>query len=607
MSENQLFSPELRSQLQSVLSKMNREQLLWLGGYIEAAIDFAPLAAQSIAAPSEASSKAVEAVTASPEATRTKRMTVLYGSHSGNSQKVASRMADELSRSGLTTRLVSMEDYNGRQLKEEELLLVVVSTHGDGEPPVVAIELHDLLKGKKAPQLPHLNYAVVALGDSSYKKFCQTGIDFHNYLAKAGAHSLRDVLTLDTDFSESLVSELPVYVQLFQSPAPTGREETTTACGVSGEVGKAGFDVPVSVAVTEKIQLNGRGSDKETWHLEISTEGTDLSYQPGDALEVYAVNNPALVDSIVKKLGLTGEEGVVVDGQQVCLREALTHHYELTVLTLPVLKKYAALNAHAHLSAMLEEPEALDDFLKGSDFLDLITRFPVKISAGGLLGILRKLPPRLYSISSSLAEVGNEVHITVGAVRYEKEDRLREGVCSTFLADRLGDDEHLKVKVRPNPQFRLPANGDVPVVMVGAGTGIAPYRAFVQHRHATGSKGKNWLVFGDQHFTTDFLYQSEWLRYRKAGLLTHVDLAFSRDQAEKVYVQHRLKEQGARLYDWLEGGAHFYVCGDMKRMARDVKTTVLEVLMRHGRKTREEAEAYLAELRKEGRYQEDVY
>lgn len=603
MSENQLFSPELRSQLQAVLSNMNREQLLWLGGYIEAAIDFAPLATQVVPA-SPVQHKAVVAASSHVPASQSKTLTVLYGSHSGNSQKVATRVHDDAIKAGVNARLVSMEDFNGRAFKDEELLLVVVSTHGDGEPPVVAIELHDLLNGKKAPKLDGLKYAVLALGDSSYKKFCKTGADFHDLLNRAGAEPLQDVVKLDTDFSEVLPSLLPDLIRLLSAQS-NGADGHVAHASSPTKSTVIDADVPVEVAVTDKVQLNGRGSDKETWHLEISAEG--LVYQPGDALEVYARNNPALVDNIIAKLNVSPTEQVLVDHHNVSLHEALTHHYELTVVTLPVLKKYAALNAHPNLSALLEQPDELDDFLKGTDVLDLITRFPVSLTSSQLLGILRKLPPRLYSISSSPAEVGNEVHITVGAVRYQKDNRSREGVCSTFLADRLGDDENLKVKIRPNNQFRLPANGEVPIIMVGAGTGVAPFRAFIQHRQAQGAKGQNWLLFGDQHFTTDFLYQSEWLRYRKSGLLTRLDVAFSRDQAQKIYVQHRLSENSALVYEWLQKGAHFYVCGDMKRMAKDVKNALVDILVTHGNQSPEAAESYIHSLKKEGRYQEDVY
>lgn len=603
MSDNQLFSPELRSQLQGVLSNLNREQLLWLGGYISAAIDFAPVAT-AVGAP-QAQPRAVSQVAETIQVAGSKSLTVLYGSHSGNSQKVAIAALQEAERLGIPSKLLSMEDYNVRFLKDEEQLLVVVSTHGEGEPPVVAQELYGLLSGKKAPSLQDKPFAVIALGDSSYKKFCQTGIDFHEFLKRQGATALADVTTLDVDFANELPKILPSLVKQFagNATATVGSPRTAEVAAPGAQVA----DVLVEVPVTERVQLNGRGSEKETWHIELSTDKTVLVYQPGDALEVYASNNPLLVKSIAEKLNLSLDELVELDGQQLSLREALTHYYELTVVTAPVLKKYAALLPNGELKEVLCNSDAHEGFLRGTDVLDLVTKYPVPLTAEQLIRTLRKLPPRLYSISSSPAEVGKEVHITVGAVRYEKDDRLREGVASTYLADRLGDDDNLKVKIRPNNQFRLPVNGDVPIIMVGAGTGIAPFRAFVQHRSAEGHKGKNWLVFGDQHFTTDFLYQSEWLRYRKAGLLTRLDVAFSRDQEEKIYVQHRLKENGKELYEWILAGAHFYVCGDMKRMARDVKSAFLDILQIEGKMSREDAEIYLARLKKDARYQEDVY
>jgi sulfite reductase (NADPH) flavoprotein alpha-component len=609
MADNQLFSPELRSQLQEVMSNLNREQLLWLGGYISAAIDFAPVAANSVgAAQTQPQPKAVTHVSEAVTLQGAKGLTVLYGSHSGNSQRVATLAHQEAEGLGINSRLLSMEDYNVRFLKDEEQLLVIVSTHGEGEPPVVAQELYELLAGKKAPSMQDKPFAVIALGDSSYKKFCQTGIDFHDFLVRQGATALNDVVALDTDFANELPKFLPGLVKKFASAngsASTAGAAASTKTTVAPDAMMA--DVLVEVPVTEKIQLNGRGSEKETWHIELSTDKTGIVYKPGDALEVYASNNPELVKSILAKLNLSGDELVSIDGQQISLREALAHYYELTVVTSQVLKKYAALQPNSSLESLLANADELDAFLRGTDVLDVLTKFPVDLTSEQLLGVLRKLPPRLYSISSSPAEVGKEVHITVGAVRYEKDDRQREGVASTFLADRLSEDGQLKVKIRPNNQFRLPANGDVPVIMVGAGTGIAPYRAFIQQRSADSSKGKNWLVFGDQHFTTDFLYQAEWQRYRKSGVLTRLDVAFSRDQEEKLYVQHRLKENGKELYEWILAGAHFYVCGDMKRMARDVKNAFLDVLQIEGKMSKEDADIYLAKLKKEGRYQEDVY
>jgi sulfite reductase (NADPH) flavoprotein alpha-component len=609
MSDNQLFKPEVRNELQNVLSKLNREQLLWLGGYITAAIDFAPSASETAISDPIIEPKAVAQQTIADDTVKSKSLTILYGSHSGNSQKVATLANQEAQRRGIESKLVSMEDYNARFLKDEELLLVVVSTHGEGEPPLAAQELYDKLAGKKAPDVTGIPFAVIALGDSSYKNYCQTGYDFHKFLENQGGKPLQEVTTLDTDFVNELPSLLPAIIKQFAAltaasdlgkPATeTVQSATDTDYLVNGS--------PVEVNISEKIQLNGRGSDKETWHIEIATDKTGLVYQPGDALEVYANNSAELVDAIIEKQKFDAAQVVVVENRKISLREALVNHYELTIVTPQVLKKYATLLPNSSIDKLLDDADKLERFLYGADVLDLITKYPANIDAEQLLSVLRKLPPRAYSIASSPAEVGNEVHITVGAVRFEKENRVREGVCSIFLADRIGEDGILKVKIRPNNQFRLPANGDTPVIMVGAGTGIAPYRAFLQHRDAQGDKGKNWLIFGDRHFTTDFLYQAEWLKYKKNGLLNRLDVAFSRDQEEKRYVQHRMKRNGKELFKWIAGGAHFYVCGDMKKMARDVKNSFLDILQIEGNMSREESEAYLTKLRKEGRYQEDVY
>lgn len=606
MSDNQLFKPEERSELQRVLSTMNREQLLWLGGYISAAIDFAPSVRDTYNDPIiEPRAVAQHAEPSAAAESSARSLTILYGSHSGNSEKTAHMARQEAERQGISCKVKNMEDYNARFLKDEEQILLVVSTHGEGEPPLAAQELYDKLAGNKGPDLTDIPFAVIALGDSSYQKFCQTGHDFHSFLKKLGANPLRDVAALDTDFNTELPALIPTVVKLFASE---GAAPSASSSGVKERLADVmASDTPVEAPVLEKLQLNGRGSEKETWHIEISTDKKGLVYQPGDALEVYANNNPELVKAVLEKAGLQGTEKIEINQRRYSLEEALTNHFELTVVTAPVVKKYATLLDNEELNQLLEDADKLNAFIRGTDVLDLITKYPVDLDVEILLSFLRHLPPRAYSIASSAAEVGEEVHITVGAVRYEKDQRWRGGVCSTFLADRLQNDDNLKVKIKPNNQFRLPANGDTPIIMVGAGTGIAPFRSFIQHRAATGSKGKNWLVFGDQHFTTDFLYQAEWLKHKKSGLLTRLDVAFSRDQAEKVYVQHRMKRYGKELYQWIASGAHFYVCGDMKKMAGDVKNAFLDILQIEGNMSREQSQEYLTKLRKEKRYQEDVY
>lgn len=616
LTQHQLFSDETRQKVREVVTTLNRDQMLWLNGYTSAVVELGlPVISSASATEATGTSATSSAIIAGipvteaaevTEATSSAKLKILYGTHSGNSQKVAAVAHEEAQKAGIDSSVESLTEYNVRQLKDESQVLLIVSTHGEGEPPVAAADLYELLNSKKAPKLNGSRFAVIALGDSAYRKFCQTGIDFHHFFKKQGAEAVLDVVKLDVDFQEQLPIVLPDLIARFGGLQSSDNQRDTSISNAA-PVAVTNHDVPVAVPVLEKVQLNGRGSDKETWHLEISTDGTGLQYQPGDALEVYARNSPALVDAIIAQLGLSSDELVTVDGHKVSLHEALTHYYEITIVTPQVLKKYATLLGDNQINILFDDADLLDQYLKGTDFLDVLREYPLQLSANQLLDILRKLPPRLYSISSSPLAVGDEVHITVGAVRFEKAERQREGVCSTFLADRLGDDENLKVKIRQNHQFRLPAKEDAPVIMVGAGTGIAPFRAFLQHREASKASGKNWLVFGDQHFITDFLYQAEWLKYRKEGLLTRIDVAFSRDQEEKIYVQDRLKQNSAELFRWIIDGAHFYVCGDMKKMAKDVKNTFIEILSEHGKTSREDAEKWLNQLKKEGRYQEDVY
>lgn len=604
MSDTQLFKPDDRNELQRVLSKMNREQLLWLGGYISAAIDFAPAVQETYNSPIiEPAALAQTAEIHNNQSSGPSSLSILYGSHSGNSKKIAQLAQKEAERLGLSATVKNMENYKARSIKDEEQILIIVSTHGEGDPPLSAQELYDKLESGKGLTLENIPFAVIALGDSSYDEFCKTGYDFHGFLKKLGGRPLRDVVALDTDFSKKLPELLPSIVKLFSGQAEAKQIHTP----IKSDPKQFESDQPIDVEIIEKIQLNGCGSGKETWHIEIAADHKSLAYQPGDAIEVYANNSPELVASILQKAGLAASEMVELDTESLSIEEALLHHLELTLVTAPVVKKYAALLENNTLNRLLDDPEQLNAFLRGLDVLDLLSKYPVKLTAQLLASTLRPLAPRAYSIASSMEEVGDEVHITVGAVRFEKDERARGGVCSTYLADRTGLDDKLKVRIKANDQFRLPANGDVPLIMVGAGTGIAPFRGFVQHRAATASKGKNWLIFGDRNFSTDFLYQAEWLKYKKDGVLTKLDVAFSRDKEEKCYVQHRMKANSKELYQWISEGAHFYVCGDMKKMAPDVKGAFLEILQSEGNMSQQESVDYLARLRKEKRYQEDIY
>ena len=575
-----------------LVKQMNRDQLLWLGGYLTGLSSVGPQAAESFNGSNNQTST---------QGVPTSEVKIIVGSHSGNGQKVAAHVEQRLAELGIKASIQNMATYPIRQLKEEAQVLFVVSTHGEGEPPDVAANLYEFLSGKKSPKLAKLSYGVIALGDSSYARFCQTGIDFNNFLSKAGGKALHEPILLDTDFSLQLSSTIDLIAPLYVGTSINGN-----GIKIPTIISEA-IDRVVHVEVADKILLNGRGSEKENFHIELNTEDKGLNYEPGDALEVYANNDHQLVAKIVYQLGFSGDETVTVDGKEIALNDALGHHYEITLVTPPVLKKYASFLGDEKLNKLLDSAVELDKFLSGTDLLELVSTYPAKLTPSELIGVLRRLAPRLYSISSSPLEVGEEIHVTVGAVRYTKNDRTYEGVCSVFLADRVEEGAEISVKVRSNLNFRLPADSSKPIIMIGAGTGIAPFRAFVQHRSHQNSKGKNWLFFGDQHLTTDFLYQSEWLQAMEKGNLTRMHVAFSRDQEEKLYVQHRMLQNGEVLYQWVNDGAYIYICGDMKKMAKDVKAAWLSIIETHGKMSSDEATEYFKELKNQGRYLEDVY
>ncbi len=362
---------------------------------------------------------------------------------------------------------------------------------------------------------------------------------------------------------------------------------------------------PLEATILEKIQLNGRGSSKETWHLELSLEDSGLTYEPGDSLAVYAANSERIVAEVLKAGRLN--PAVFIPSHESNFGDLLLHHFELTVLTRDLLEKYAAVTSTGKLKNILSDDKAIQEYIYGRDLADLLTDFPADISPAALADILRKAPARAYSIASSLTTHPNEAHLTVAAVRYEAFGRQKEGLASTFLADRLHIGDSVQVYVEKNDYFKLPADTATDIIMVGAGTGIAPYRAFVGERVESNATGKNWLFFGNPNFTTDFLYQLEWQQYLKQGALKHLDVAFSRDQKEKIYVQHRLLQKSKQVFDWLENGANFYVCGDKNKMAKDVENTLVQIAAREGNFSTEKAVEYVKNLKKQRRYLEDVY
>ena len=586
LPEHAPFSPDQRQTLDSLLAGFDPVQRGWLSGFL-ATPGSSPI---PVAAPAAAG-----------------KLTVLYGTESGNSEVLADRTVKAAKKRGFQAVMKNMSDIQPADLAKSSNLLVIVSTWGDGDPPETAVPFFKEFMSAEIP-LSQVRYSVCALGDTSYEKFCQTGKDIDARLEALGAARVFSRQDCDVDYEDSyagwLESALSAFAPAGAAPVAFVAPDTTPAV----EYGKKN---PFPAETIDTVILNGEGSAKETLHLEFSLAGSGLAYEPGDALAVLPVNAPDVVKAIIQAAKLTGNEEVEVKnvGRKL-LADALREDFDITALSRAVLTKLAEAADSALLRELLAEDakERLKEYNNGREIVDAILEFaPHGLSADALAGIFRKLPPRLYSIASSPLAHQDEVHLAVAAVRYDTHGRERKGVCSTYLADLVKTGDPVQVFVQPNKNFRLPADGATPVIMVGPGTGVAPFRAFVEHRAALGSTGKNWLFFGDQHYTYDFLYQLEWQDFLKDGVLSRLDVAFSRDQPEKVYVQDRMIQQAKELYEWLEQGAHFYVCGDANRMAHDVHEALISVVEFEGGISREAAEAYVENLKKTKRYQRDVY
>ncbi|EJJ6950674.1 NADPH-dependent assimilatory sulfite reductase flavoprotein subunit [Salmonella enterica] len=587
------LNPEQLARLQAATTDLTPEQLAWVSGYFWGVLN--------------PRSGAV-AVTPAPEG-KMPGITLISASQTGNARRVAEALRDDLLAANLNVTLVNAGDYKFKQIASEKLLVIVTSTQGEGEPPEEAVTLHKFLFSKKAPKLTDTAFAVFSLGDTSYEFFCQAGKDFDNKLAELGGERLLDRVDADVEYQSAAAQWRARMVDVLKSRTPVVTSAQPVASGAVNDIHTSPYtkDAPLTATLSVNQKITGRNSEKDVRHIEIDLGDSGLRYQPGDALGVWYQNDPALVKELVELLWLKGDEPVTVDGKILPLAEALEWHFELTVNTANIVENYATLTRSESLLPLVGDKAQLQHYAATTPIVDMVRFSPAQLDAQALIDLLRPLTPRLYSIASSQAETENEVHVTVGVVRYDIEGRARAGGASSFLADRVEEEGEVRVFIEHNDNFRLPANPQTPVIMIGPGTGIAPFRAFMQQRAAEGAEGKNWLFFGNPHFTEDFLYQVEWQRYVKEGVLSRIDMAWSRDQKEKIYVQDKLREQGAELWRWINDGAHIYVCGDARRMAADVEKAMLEVIVEFGGMDLESADEYLSELRVERRYQRDVY
>ncbi|MFU9138870.1 NADPH-dependent assimilatory sulfite reductase flavoprotein subunit [Erwinia tasmaniensis] len=586
--------PEQLARLQAATGDFSTTQLAWLSGYFWGMVNQTPGATISAPTPTEAPA-----------------ITLLSASQTGNARRLAEQLRDDLLAASLNVNLVNAGDYKFKQIAQEKLLIVVTSTQGEGDPPEEAVALHKFLMSKKAPRLDQTAFAVFGLGDTSYEFFSKAGKDFDGRLAEMGGERLLERVDADVEYAADAEKWRGQIVGILKArvPAESPSQAAATATGSVNEVFSSPYskEEPLTASFALNQKITGRDSDKDVRHIEIELGDSGLRYQPGDALGVWYENDPALVAELLALLWLKGDEQVEINGQSLALSDALQKHLELTVNTPQIVAEYGRLSRDEALLTLINEKQALQHYAQSTPIVDMVRQAPVELNAEQLISLLRPLTPRLYSIASSQAESESEVHITVGVVRYDIEGRTRTGGASGFLAERLEEDAEVRVFIEHNDNFRLPVNPEAPVIMIGPGTGIAPFRAFMQQRDNDGATGKNWLFFGNPHFTEDFLYQVEWQRYVKDGLLTHIDLAWSRDQQHKVYVQDKIRTKGAEVWRWIEQGAHIYVCGDANRMAKDVEQALLDVVAEHGGMDVDAADEFLSELRIARRYQRDVY
>lgn len=600
---NSPFNSEQVKLLIAILPTLSETQKVWLSGYLAAFQSTSVMATPEV--------EVTEPLVVSRGQTPSKEVTILYGSQTGNAQGLANKAVKMLEENGFQVSVTAMSNFKPNNLREVQNLLIIVSTHGEGVPPDNALTFHEFLHGRRAPKLDSLLFSVLSLGDSSYEFFCQTGKEFDTRIEELGGTRLYPRFDCDLNYDEPAVEWLEgVIASLSEVEVrnatliPVKTFQTTESAYTRTK--------PFKAEVLENINLNGRGSYKETHHIELSLEESGLRFEPGDSIGIYPKNDLTLVDLLLEELKWDPKEIVKVNkqGDVFPFKEALISYYEVTVLTKSLLEKVEQLLVNDGISKLLApgNEEQLKSYLEGRDLLDLVRDFgPWGESAQEFTSILRKIPARLYSIASSIAANPDEVHLTIGAVRYDAHGRERKGVCSIFCAERLQPGDTLPIYIQHNENFKLPKNPDTPIIMVGPGTGVAPFRSFMQEREEMGAKGKSWLVFGEQHFVTDFLYQAEWQKWLKDGVLSKMNVAFSRDTAEKIYVQHRMLEQSKEMYKWLEEGAVVYICGDEKKMAYDVQTALLTIIEKEGGMSREKAEEYLANMQQKKRYQRDVY
>lgn len=588
LPKNAPFTAEDIDVLNQLVQRSTPLQRSWLSGFL-AGLD----AAQGLAG----------VVAPAAQAPRPREpLTILYGSESGNAEALALKAKKLAAKQNFDAKVVDMADADLASIAKVKNLVVYISTWGEGDPPQRAEDFYKALMADGAPRFEGVRFAVLALGDTAYVNFCETGRLIDERLEALGATRLHARQDLDLDFQKQAAAWTEKALEVF-APAETAVPTTVVHVDFKGagalddDEERFTAESPAEAEISALVNLNGTGSSRETWHAEFAVEDPAFVYKPGDAIGLLPENDPELAEELLAATGL---------GSDAALKLKLVQNLDITTLSRPLVDGYAKLTGRKDVAALLEG-DALARFTADHQLVDLFATYPEKLTADQLTGLLRPLPGRLYSVASSLKAHPGEAHLLVGTVRWTSHGRSRKGVASTFLADRRKVGDNARIYIKPNRHFGLPADGTTPIVMIGAGTGVAPYRGFIEERAENGDTGKSWLFFGERNFTNDFLYQLEWQDHLAAGTLSRIDVAFSRDQPEKIYVQHRLWERRNDLLKWIDDGAHIYVCGDEKGMAKDVDQTLVRILAETVNGDEEKGRAKLKELAKAGRYQRDVY
>ena len=612
---NAPFNKEQLALINQLLPMLSTEQQHWLSGYL---INPNALESEDDASVAQEPNSLNNAENETNNLTSTVNssepidINILYGTETGNAEEIAETFEGKLKEHNFNAHLWDMDDFPKETLADVEHLFIICSTQGVGEPPINALDLYDYLHSDEAPQLETVNFAVLALGDQDFPDFCQAGKDFDHVLGELGANRVADRVDCDFDFEETAEQWITNMLELLSQTSSNmdtidEEDETVTIDEPEAPFSRSN---PFQAEVLTNTVLTQPEASREVRHLELSLEGYSEAYEPGDSLVVIPHNDSSLVTSLISALGWEADTNIKLSDNEEArsLNDALKYDFEISKLTPGLLHNAAELFGNPMLNANVQKSEWIQDYIYGRDVIDLIQDFtPVSLEPHMLPQLLRKLPPREYSIASSNQVNPYSVDITVRVVKYESHRRERQGVCSGQLADRTQIGDKIPVYLKKNPNFKFPYNNHTPVIMIGAGTGIAPYRAFIQEREHLQLKGNQWLIFGNQNYDADFLYRSDLESWLEKGVISKLDLAFSRDTENKIYVQHRIEENGADFYKWLRNGATVYLCGDKDEMAKGVHQSLVNVLVQHGDFTQAQAEDYLTELIKNQRYQRDVY